>query len=445
MQAKCMTMLSRCQETGAVTIERGAAMYCAHCGFDLGERPSVCRQCNGRKFRTTPLPEEAVIEPSDVDLANHTNPLRRPTGIAWLMIAALVIMTAWAIVHLRYIATVSAAHDEGWDRVSISAWLMEKTVFGQGLPVPARVVSVTLRDSSGNALYSGSSTSPELVDAKLGSKEPVSVEVCLTPESGGASVCQGDTILASSKKSTLADVTELAWPLSSASILRGEYRLGLVRQREKYAQPGVWEEIGNDLGRLRIEAKVEGATGPSTVVLEALADGSKQGFSLDKGVGFAGFQAAIEQSLAMGGDANVSFSIVEDDSGRSTVLKQMRRTFHRKTQAEREMEVARCVQGIAQVVVGTGYRGGNAVSGHTRGDWRFDTQQGRYFVDMDILWRGSLSNMPYSIAGRAEFSEEGRAANFYLSGEDAGVKVLRLFSGIQGLHGSEVGTVSCGR
>lgn len=417
------------------------AVYCAKCAFELGGQSRVCPQCNGRKFLVTPPSGKFVDGSSAAKFAGENRRLHLIGALAFVGLLLIV----WMFLQFRYVAIISSAHDGEWGHVSINAWLSEKTVFGESLPIPAHVASVTLRDAAGNTLYQGSSMTPVFADAQLGSEELVSVDVCMSPESGGDLVCQRDSIIASSKKTKLVEQPELTWPLSSANFVRGEYRLGMARLREMFGRPGVWEEIGGGTGSLRIEATVAGAAESGTVVVDVSADGSGHVFSLDQGAGFAGFQAAMEQALASDGDAKVTFRIVHTDSGRTTTLKEIQRIFHRKTQAEREAEVTRCAQAIAQAVVGMGYSGGNSVSGRPRGSWIFDQQKGRYFVDMETSWRGALTHLPYSIAGRVEFAEEGRSANFYLAGEDAAVKMLRIFSAIRGLQGSDLGNVNCGK
>jgi hypothetical protein len=347
-------------------------------------------------------------------------------------------------------AEVAVSHGGSWDALSVKAGLRKRSVFGEEEVLPARLMQVTVRDAQGTVLYQGDSPAPSIADAARGNGEALSVEACVKADASNEVFCATDQIAASPKRESLAAGGELRWPISSVDPERGEARFEMRREREVFGQTGQWEDAGaGGTGKVRLIAALEGGPPGSEVVLDVLADGSRHGFTLAHGQGYAGFKTALEQAVAGGGKARVNFRLEQlGAAGQGVVLGAITKVFQRKTQAERDAEVQRCVQLIAEKVTNDGYGGGNSIRGGVRGSWKFDDASGRYFVDMDIGFDGSNTGIPYKLSGRAEFNDGGSGAKFDLVSEDIATQaILKRGSGLIGMtlgwRGNQIGDLSC--
>lgn len=347
-------------------------------------------------------------------------------------------------------AEVTVAHDAGWDALKVTAGLRKHSVLGEGEMLPAQLMQVTVRDAQGTVLYQGDSPTPAVPDATLASGEALSVEACVKADASNEVFCATEQIAASPKRVSLAAGGELRWPVSTAEPERGEARFEMRREREVFGQTGQWEDAGKGGGgKVRVVAALEGGPAGSEVAIDVLADGNLHGFSLAHGQGYSDFKTALEQAVAGGGKTRVNFRLEQPGgAGQGVPLGSMTKVFHLKTQAEREAEVQRCVQLIAERVANDGYGGGNNIRGSVRGSWKFDDARGRYFVDMDIGFAGLNTGIAYKLGGRTEFDDGGLSVKFDLESEDTATQIIlkkgsSLVGKNLGWHGSQIGDLPC--
>jgi hypothetical protein len=326
-----------------------------------------------------------------------------------------------------------------WDSVTVQGELLKKSWFSDPAPVNAVVSSVVVRRASGDVLVQGQTNTVALDDASLGSNELLSVEVCMKALQGGDPVCTRNDWRTSEKRVALASDFDLVWPISTADYAKGKLRFSLIKQRSVRNKPGTWEDLSKYYDRVDIEAQ----TGGNKIILPLVPSDSYQVFQLNQANGFGAFAQGMDQTLATGADATVQFSVLQPVAFGGGVVATLQKVFHLKTQAEREQEVAQCVQAIAQRVVARGYNGGDAIEGQVRGNWRFDKATGVYTVDADIRWRGAITSIPYGLSGKAEFGENGLSAKFETDVEDLPLRMLRRLGTVSGLNSNELGDLAC--
>jgi len=354
-----------------------------------------------------------------------------------LVFAGLILL--WVLFRPQHMVHLMVNHHDSWDRLAITAALLEGK---GGQPLPATLQRVTVKDSSGKLLYEGDSSTPAIADGQLADAEKLTVEACLTSPATSDPVCATTELLASPKRVVLEGASQLRWPVSSVDYRLGELSGSFWRERTLFGDRDRWERLDPVNGRVDLELQLLG--GNETVLLrDLMLDGTKRSFSLEDGEGFAAFSSGMEKRLAQGESARVQAKLLQKGSAKTVALDVGERVFRRKTLAERETEVLRCVQEIAGLIVANEYGGGQSIKGSVRGNWRYDESRGRYFVDMDVRWLGLMTAIPYSIALAVEFGDEGQGTYFRRSSEDAAVALMKLMGGMANNAEGGLGNVSC--
>ncbi len=300
---------------------------------------------------------------------------------------------------------------QSWDTLHVDVSFVRETAIGGATIFEPDTVMVMLFDENYDSLYTGAPGPVPVPDRRLGDGERLTIEACGSVIS--RRICIQDLLRASPKRIEVEG--EIEYPLGS-ELTTGRYALAFDVERQLFESDhsDQWQPINEvDIsGYLRAwventEARQEGA-------VEVPFDQPHGSFDLSRRPNYRDFRYYLDSQLLDQDTAFVSFDVFAGLGGQATRLTSIRKEVFWKTDDEREEDVRYFArEGAERVVDELGsFLGGRRAVAYVD-DWRYNTQQRIYRLDLEVRWEGSLFDRGrYALEGFLEVREDGRSASF---------------------------------
>jgi len=326
--------------------------------------------------------------------------------IRWLSVVAGVTLLLGCGARTEYRVEVLRIAQQGWDTLAVQVSFVEHTTLGGAKPAIPDDIQWLAFDATYDTLYSGSGDRIPFIDANLGDRERVMVEVC--GRFGAFQVCEQEAVLASPKRIQLA--SELDYPDGTA-YTKGRYHFRFQVERQIFGNES-WEPIWPE--RPPESYMVASTLGMGKTGVTFPISGKRGRFNLERLPNSADFQYYLKSQLQDEQQAKVEFKVFAQLRAEPVYLTTIERVIRRKTDAERAYEVAFFADQIArrlldklQVDVPE-----QRVYAYID-DWTYEADAEQYQIDLEIVWKGtSWRARKYVLYGRLDVAETGYPATF---------------------------------
>lgn len=350
-------------------------------------------------------------------LPRNTRKLRLAVLISVAFALAVAALAVGNILATEVRGTLNARFDGSWERAVLqpqfveSSWLSPRALEGDA-------VTYAITRADGTVLHSGASSVAKLIDADLGSQEPLLARACvyLTPwySSERQSHCATTTLTASAKRFVPINMT-VSYPRG------GPVELPVIAfqqelQRSVFGQDDRWSQVRVVTDAVRLKIWV--ANSPDEAVqLNLPPSKTSQTVDLRSGDGFAAFLAAFQRAEAASPDVNVQFQFHTSTAPESASYPVKSVTLQGKSQDERLAELQSMALKAAWKLVGSYYGGGQNISAQVL-RWTFDPRSRSYAALLRISWNGrNQASNSYWIEGQLSSAESGEGSQFELTAE----------------------------
>lgn len=303
---------------------------------------------------------------------------------------------------------------QSWDTLYVDVSFARETAIGGGTIFDPDTVMVMLFDENYDSLYTGGPGPVPVPDRRLGDGERLTIEACGTVLS--RRICVQDLIRASPKRIEVAG--EIEYPLGS-EMTTGRYALAFDVQRQSFESdgPDEWQPLDEVDVSGFLRAWVDNTEGGQEGAVEVPFDRPRGNFDLSRLPNYRDFRYYLDSQLLDQDTAFVFFDVFAGVGGQASRLTSIRKEVFWKTDDEREEDVRYFAREGAEHVVDElgSFLGGRRAVAYVD-DWRYNSQQRTYRLDLEVRWEGSLFDRGrYVLEGLLEVHEDGRSASFEIT------------------------------
>lgn len=306
----------------------------------------------------------------------------------------------------EYRVGVLSIAQQGWDTLAVRVTFVEHTTLGGDKPASPTEIRWLAFDATYDTLYSGLGDLIPIVDANLGDRERLMIEVC--GRFGTFEVCEQEGVLASPKRIQLS--SDLRYPERTQYVV-GQYHFRFQVERQRFGNE-TWEPIwpAHPPEAYMVVSLEDVADGAITLPIE----GKKGWFNLTRFPNNEDFQYYLKSRLQDEQQATVQFEVFAELRAEPVHLTTIERVIRQKTDAERAYEVAFFTDQAARHLLKR--LNVEVPAQHVYAyidDWSYNALEESYAIEMEIAWKGDYRRArKYVIYGRLDISEAGYPAHF---------------------------------